>query len=71
MYRHHPQTLRLADLVEDGTIGELRLIRSAFSFSLTDLANVRMRPELDGGALMDLGCYCVSSAACWPGSRSR
>jgi D-xylose 1-dehydrogenase (NADP+, D-xylono-1,5-lactone-forming) len=62
MYRHHPRTKRLADLVQEGAIGEPRLIRSAFSFSLTELGDVRMRPELDGGALMDVGCYCVSLA---------
>jgi xylose dehydrogenase (NAD/NADP) len=60
MWRHNPQTHRLRELVESGTIGDLRLVRAAFSFLLTDLGNVRMRPELDGGALMDVGCYCIS-----------
>jgi D-xylose 1-dehydrogenase (NADP+, D-xylono-1,5-lactone-forming) len=60
MYRHHPQTKHLVALVGEGAIGDLRLIRSQFSFPLTELADVRMRPELDGGALMDVGCYCVS-----------
>jgi D-xylose 1-dehydrogenase (NADP+, D-xylono-1,5-lactone-forming) len=60
MYRHHPQTRKAAELVAGGAIGDLRQLRSAFSFTLTDLADVRMLPELDGGALMDLGCYCVS-----------
>lgn len=62
MYRHHPQTLRVAELVREGAIGALRLVRSAFTFPLEDLENVRMRPELDGGALMDVGCYCVSGS---------
>jgi xylose dehydrogenase (NAD/NADP) len=62
MWRHHPQTKRLAELVEDGTIGELRLVRCAFSFPLTELANVRLRPDLDGGSLLDVGCYCVSGS---------
>ena len=62
MYRHHPQTKRLRALVEDGAIGELRLVRSAFSFPLQELGDVRMRPELEGGALMDVGCYCVSAS---------
>jgi D-xylose 1-dehydrogenase (NADP+, D-xylono-1,5-lactone-forming) len=60
MYRHHPQTHKVAELVADGAIGELRQLRSSFSFTLADLADVRMLPELDGGAVMDLGCYCVS-----------
>ncbi len=62
MWRHNPQTRRLQELVEEGAIGELRLVRAAFSFPLTDLGNVRMRPELGGGSLMDVGCYCVSAA---------
>jgi xylose dehydrogenase (NAD/NADP) len=62
MWRHNPQTRRLVELVEDGAIGELRLLRAAFSFPLTELANIRLRPELDGGSLMDVGCYCVSAA---------
>ncbi len=61
MWRHNPQTKRLAALIADGAIGELRLIRAAFSFPLTNPANVRLQPDLDGGALMDVGCYCVSA----------
>jgi predicted dehydrogenase len=60
MYRHHPQTQKAAELVHDGAIGELRQLRSLFSFTLADEADVRLDPELDGGALMDLGCYCIS-----------
>ncbi len=60
MYRHNPQTLRVKELVENGAIGELRTVRTHFSFTLTDLRNVRMLPDLQGGALMDVGCYCVS-----------
>jgi predicted dehydrogenase len=62
MYRHHPQTARLADLVRTGAIGRLRLIRTSFSFNATDPADVRLTTELDGGSLMDVGCYCVSAA---------
>jgi predicted dehydrogenase len=60
MYRHHPQTHKAAELVRDGAIGELRQLRSRFSFTLADETDVRLLPELDGGALMDLGCYCIS-----------
>jgi xylose dehydrogenase (NAD/NADP) len=60
MYRHHPQSKKAAELVRGGAIGELRQLRSLFSFTLTDDADVRLDPELDGGALMDLGCYCIS-----------
>ena len=62
MYRHHPQTRRLVELVAKGAIGELRVIRAAFSYSLYDTDNIRLRPDVEGGALMDVGCYCVSGA---------
>jgi predicted dehydrogenase len=61
MFRHHPQTQRLAELVASGDLGEPRLVRAAFSFSLTELGDVRMRPELDGGSITDVGCYCISA----------
>ncbi|HSC91695.1 MAG TPA: Gfo/Idh/MocA family oxidoreductase [Gaiellaceae bacterium] len=60
MYRHHPQAKRVVELVRGGAVGELRVLRAAFSFPLQGEENVRLRPELDGGALMDVGCYCVS-----------
>ena len=62
MWRHNPQTRRLVELVEGGTIGRLRLVRAVFSFPLRDSPNVRLSAELDGGGLMDVGCYCVSGA---------
>ena len=62
MYRHHPQTRRLAELVAEGAVGEPRALRASFSFRLDDPQNVRMLRELDGGSLMDVGCYCVSGA---------
>jgi predicted dehydrogenase len=62
MYRHNPQTQRLRELVEDGAIGRLRLVRAAFSFALDDATNVRLSAELEGGGLMDVGCYCVSGS---------
>ena len=61
MWRHHPQTQRLLELVRGGAIGELRLVRASFSFTIGD-TNVRLEPDLAGGALMDVGCYCVSGA---------
>ena len=70
MYRHNPQTHRLAELVREGAIGELRLIRSAFSFTVLDPRNIRLRPELEGGSLMDVGCYCVSGSRLLAGEPS-
>ena len=62
MWRHHPQADRLVSLVREGAIGDLRLVRAAFSFSLGGFPNVRWDADLDGGALLDVGCYCVSGA---------
>jgi predicted dehydrogenase len=62
MYRHNPQTKRLRQLVDEGMIGDLRVVRSCFSFSLYDAENIRLRTELEGGSLMDVGCYCVSGS---------
>jgi D-xylose 1-dehydrogenase (NADP+, D-xylono-1,5-lactone-forming) len=62
MYRHNPQTKRLSELIDEGAVGEVRLIRSAFSYSLYDTDNIRLRTDVEGGALMDVGCYCVSGS---------
>jgi xylose dehydrogenase (NAD/NADP) len=62
MWRHHPQVARARELVEAGAIGRLRQVHAAFSFVLARDPDVRLQRELDGGALMDVGCYCVSGA---------
>ena len=62
MYRHHPQTARMVELVRDGAVGVVSVIRASFGFRLDDPTDVRLSPELAGGALMDVGCYCVSAA---------
>jgi D-xylose 1-dehydrogenase (NADP+, D-xylono-1,5-lactone-forming) len=59
MYRHHPQTKLFADLVA-GEIGELRTIRTALGGTRSDNTDIRLQTDLDGGALMDVGCYCAS-----------
>jgi D-xylose 1-dehydrogenase (NADP+, D-xylono-1,5-lactone-forming) len=61
MYRQHPQTRTLAELIATGAVGKVGLIRATFSVPLPADA-VQMSPELDGGALMDVGCYCVSGS---------
>ena len=60
MYRHQPQAKRLKELVDEGAIGELRLVRAQFSFNLTRTVDVRLDAELGGGALLDVGAYCVN-----------
>jgi predicted dehydrogenase len=71
MYRHNPQTKRLVQLVADGAIGELRLVRSAFSYGLYDEDNIRLRTDVEGGALMDVGCYNVSGSRLLAGDPER
>jgi xylose dehydrogenase (NAD/NADP) len=60
MWRHHPQVQRARDLLAAGDIGELRVIRAAFAFKAADPDDIRLQADLEGGGLMDVGCYCVS-----------
>jgi D-xylose 1-dehydrogenase (NADP+, D-xylono-1,5-lactone-forming) len=60
MYRHNPQARRLRELLDEGAIGEPRIARARFGFALFDTANIRLRPDVEGGSLMDVGCYCVN-----------
>jgi xylose dehydrogenase (NAD/NADP) len=71
MYRHHGQTRRLVELVRNRAIGRLALIRATLSFRLDGDDDPRLRPGLDGGALMDVGCYCVSAARLLAGEPER
>lgn len=60
MYRFHPLYSRLLETIAQGRIGQVMAIRSAFTFRLPNRANIRWNAELAGGALMDVGCYCVN-----------
>jgi predicted dehydrogenase len=60
MYRHHPTWVDAVRLVRTGAIGGLRAVQSWFSYHNDDPANIRNRPEHGGGALMDIGCYCIN-----------
>jgi predicted dehydrogenase len=71
MYRHNPQTARLQELVEEDSIGALQVIRTCFSFTIDKPANVRLAADLDGGALMDVGSYCVSGSRLLAGEPER
>lgn len=64
MYRFHPQHARVRELIDAGTIGELRAVRASFSFLLEPFQkkNVRLQHDLGGGALADVGCYAVNAA---------
>jgi len=69
MWRHSPQTARFVKLLPE--IGELQTIRATFGFVLRNRENVRLSAELEGGALMDVGCYCVSAARLLAGEPER
>ncbi len=60
MWRHHPQARRLVESLPG--IGALQAIRATFGYVQEGAADVRLRPDLDGGSLMDVGCYCVSGS---------
>jgi D-xylose 1-dehydrogenase (NADP+, D-xylono-1,5-lactone-forming) len=60
MYLHHPQTINALEIVRAGTLGEIQVVSSAFSFLLTYPNDPRTDPELGGGSLWDVGCYPVS-----------
>lgn len=60
MYRHHPQTLKVKELVDSGKIGKLQLIHGSFTFKMNTDVNIRLNPELGGGSIWDVGCYPIS-----------
>ncbi len=63
MYRCHPQTAKLVDLIRNGAIGEIRSIEASFGFRAGYDARGRLfAPELGGGGILDIGCYTVSLA---------
>ena len=68
MYRHHPQTLKVKELVEQGAIGKLQGIRGSFTFDIDNEDNVRLNASLGGGSIWDVGCYPISFARLIAGS---
>lgn len=60
MYRYHPRIKAAVDMVRSGMIGPLKIIDTGFTFHLRDKNVIRYKSEMGGGALMDVGCYCVS-----------
>jgi D-xylose 1-dehydrogenase (NADP+, D-xylono-1,5-lactone-forming) len=61
MYRLHPQTVRLTQLLREGVVGEVRQAIAEFGHRLDDPEDVRGVGTLGGGSLGDVGCYCVSA----------
>lgn len=60
MYRHHPQWIKVKELVDQGAIGDIKTIQSSFSFFEEDPNSIVNSKEFGGGSLMDIGCYSIS-----------
>lgn len=60
MYRHHPRWIKVKELIQKETIGELQTVQSFFSYYNVDPENIRNIADIGGGSLMDIGCYCIS-----------
>jgi len=68
-YRCQPQTIKLAQLLQERAIGALQTVQASFGFLLNDITNIRYNPELGGGALMDAGSYPLSLVRMIAGER--
>jgi predicted dehydrogenase len=62
MYRFHPQWLRASEIAKSGELGEVLSTQAVFSYSNKDAANIRNKAECGGGAILDIGCYAVSTS---------
>lgn len=68
MYRHHPQTLKVKEMVDSGKLGNLQTFRGSFTFTLTRKNDIRTQKETGGGSIWDVGCYPISYARTMMGS---
>ncbi|MAT95851.1 MAG: oxidoreductase [Anaerolineaceae bacterium] len=62
MYRHHPQTKIVGEMVQNGRLGRVTVVRGVFNFAFTSRENIRLAPEMGGGCLWDIGVYPLSLA---------
>ncbi|MGK7877674.1 MAG: Gfo/Idh/MocA family protein [Xenococcaceae cyanobacterium] len=62
MYRHDPRHRRVKELIQTGKLGKVHLLEASFSYFKEDLNNIRLRADRQGGALMDIGSYCIDCA---------
>lgn len=62
MYRFHPQWNEVKAWIQNGEIGDIKSIQSAFTYYNDDPDNIRNKAEIGGGGLMDIGCYCISAS---------
>ncbi len=71
MYRYHPQISKAQELLQERVIGEPMVVEASFRVHLTRGDDVRLRPEWGGGALLDIGCYCVNFTRLFLGDSPR
>ncbi|HEX6270604.1 MAG TPA: Gfo/Idh/MocA family oxidoreductase [Anaerolineales bacterium] len=71
MYRHHPKTLKVKEVVDSGALGDLQIIRGLFTATFDRKDNYRLVKEMGGGSLWDVGCYPVSYTRLIVGEKPR
>ncbi|MBU2985225.1 Gfo/Idh/MocA family oxidoreductase [Saccharophagus degradans] len=62
MYRFHPQWVKVREIIESGDLGQINAVEADFTYFNRDENNVRNKPGIGGGGLLDIGCYCISAA---------
>jgi len=62
MYRHHPQHAKVREVLSSGRIGEPSVVNARLSISVESMDDIRWKGALVGGALMDVGCYCINAS---------
>ena len=60
VYRSHPQALKVKQLIDSGELGKIKIVRGSFTYPETSSDNYRLRPEMGGGGLWDIGCYPIN-----------
>lgn len=60
MYRFHPQTVKVKEIIEHGAVGQMTSLNASFTFPIRTEDNIRLNNGLAGGGLMDVGCYCLN-----------
>ncbi len=60
MYRTHPQILKVKEIVDGGKLGRIKAVHGSFTYMMEDPDDIRLRPEMGGGSMWDIGCYPLS-----------
>jgi xylose dehydrogenase (NAD/NADP) len=71
MYRHHPQTLKVKEIMDSGVLGSINTIRGSFTFFLDREGDIRLVREMGGGSIWDLGVYPISYVRMLVGTEAR